>query len=179
MNALNRLLGLLLGLLLLAVGALAIAETVLAALDRPGWLVGRGDWHGTLQGLTWQDRGLILTSAVALLAGLALLAVQLRSGTPSRIAVAQEDPDRRADIDGRGMRELLRRRAVEDEDVLGATARVRRRKARVTVDAPPDADAGEVKARVRQALRDRIDELELRKPLRPKVVVRRARERVR
>lgn len=179
MNALNRLLGLLLGLLLLGAGVLAAVEAVMAALDRPGWLVERPGLEGLLLDLTWQDRGLIVTATLVLLAGVALLAVQLWPGTPSLIPVAQTSPDRRADIEGRGMQELLRQRAVQDEDVLGATVRVRRRKARVTVDAPPDADEAEVKSRVRQALRERIDELQLRKPLRAKVSVRRAKERVR
>jgi hypothetical protein len=179
MNALNRLLGLLLGLALLAAAGILVVETVIAAMDRPGWLVDRQELDGLLRGLMWEDRGLVLTGALVVLAGLVLLAVQFWPGTPARIPVAQDDPNRRAGIEGRGMQELLRRRAMEDEDVLGASARVRRRTAQVTVDVPGDADGRELKTRVRQALRERIDELRLEKRLRTKVVVRRAKERVR
>ena len=179
MNALNRLLGLLLGLLLLGLGIFAVVEAVVAELGRPGLLLERQAWDELLRGLTWESDWLMLTSTLVLLAGVALLAVQLWPGTPSRVPIAQSDADRRADIDGRGVQELLRRRAVEDEDVLGATARVRRRSARVRVQAPPDADASEVKDRVGQTLRERIDELGLESRLRTKVDVRRAKERVR
>lgn len=179
MSVLNRLLALLLGLFLLGVGVLASVESVLVGMDRPGWFLQRRAWDELLRGLTWEHRGLMLSAAFVLLVGIALLAVQLWPGTPSRLRLAKATPDRRATIDGRGLKEVLRRRAVEDEDVFVATVRLRRRRARVTVSAPPDAKGAEVRARVREKLRKRIDDLQLEKRLRVKVAVRRAKARVR
>lgn len=179
MSVLNRLLVLLLGLVLLGVGVLATVESVLVGMDRPGWFLQRHAWDELLRGLTWEHRGLMLSAAVVLLVGIALLAVQLWPGTPSQLRLANATPDRRATIDGRGMKEVLRRRAMEDEDVLVATVRLRRRRARVTVSAPSDANGAEVRARVHEKLRKCIDDLQLEKRLRVKVAVRRAKGRVR
>lgn len=179
MNVLNRLLALLLGLVLLGVGVLATVESVLVGMDRPGWLLQRRAWDEFLRGLTWQHPELMLSAAVVLLVGIALLAVQLWPATPSRLRLAKATPDRRATIDGRGIKEVLRRRAVEDEDVLEATVRLRRRRARMKVSTPPDVKGAEVRARVHEKLRQRIDDLQLEKRVRVKVGVRRAKARVR
>jgi hypothetical protein len=178
-NVTNRVLGLLLGLSLVAVGVLAVIEPVIAALGRPGWLVERQRWDGVFRQLTWEDPGLVLTAVVLVLVGLALLTVQLWPALPAALHVERRDPDRLVAIEGGGVQELLRRRAADDEDVLGAKARLRRRRVRITVRVPPDADRKAVRARVRQAARSHIQALQLDKPLRPRVRVRRDKRRVR
>lgn len=179
MSVLNRLLALLLGLFLLGVGILASVESALVGMDRPGWFLQRRAWDELLHGLTWEHRGLILSAAVVLLVGIILLVVQLCPDTPSRLRLADATPDRRATIDGRGIKEVLRRGAVEDEDVLEATVRLRRRRARVTVSTAPEANGADVRARVHEKLRKRVDDLQLEKRLRVKVAVRRGKARVR
>ena len=179
MNVTNRVLGLLLGLSLVAAGVLTAIEPVIAALGRPGWLVERQRWDGVFRQLTWEDPELVLTAVALVLVGLALLTIQLWPALPAAFQVERRDPDRRVAIEGRGVQELLGRRAADDEDVLGAKARLRRRRVRVTVRVPPDADRKEVRARLRHAARGHIQALRLDKPLRPRVRVRHDKRRVR
>jgi hypothetical protein len=179
MNIVNRLLGLLVGLLLLAAGVVVVIEAVLALLDRPGWLVDRQAWDAFLLELAWDHRGLLVVAGLLVLAGVALLLLQLRSATPTAFRLAGEDPHRDVTVEGRGLQELLRRRAAEDEDVLSASVRVRSRNARVSVQVPPDADEDAVRDRVKEAVDARIADLGLERPLTSKVDAQRSRERVR
>lgn len=179
MELTNRSLGLLVGLALLAAGLLAVIEMILAVTGQPGWVIDRGAWAQTAGQLQWGDRTLVIVALIAGVVGLVLALLQLWPLRPRLVPLASEEPDRRNAIDGRGLQELLRRAAVEDEDVLGADVAVRRRRAKVKVHAPPDADAKAVRARVGERLASRIDALGLRRRLSPRVKVERTRERVR
>lgn len=178
MRVVNRLLALALGAGLLVVGLVAVGEALLAYLGRDP-VVPHDRWAGALQGRAWSDPLVVQVLAVAALVGLLLAAVQLVPQRPTALALSDARDDRRTQVDRRGLQERLRRVAVADHDVLSARTRVRRRRARVTLWAPPDADAKAVRARVRHALRADVQALGMRHRLRPAVRVRQARERVR
>lgn len=178
MRIVNRLLALVLGIGLLVVGLAAVGEALLAYLGREPVLP--HDRVATaLQGRGWSDPLVVQVLAVAAVVGVLLVALQFVPRRPAALALSDESDDRRTQIDRRGLQNRLRRVAEADQDVLSATVRVRRRRARVRLSAPPDAAGKGVRARVRQALRTDVDGLGLRRRLRPTVRVRQARERVR
>lgn len=179
MTVLNRVLGLALGLALLGGGLLAVVEAILAFLARPSWLVRYEEWSPELAQLTWDNRALTVTAALTVLAGVVLVVVQLWPGRPSALPLVDQRPNRLAALDGRGLRELLRRSAVDDGDVLGADVRVRRRTARVSGRVASDAQPRTVESRTRERVQARVDELGLQRPLKVKVDMKRSRARVR
>jgi hypothetical protein len=179
MAVINRLLGLLVGLALLAAGLILIAETALAAMGRAGWLVDRdalGDAAGQLQ---WADHTVVGVAAIVAVASLALALLQLWPARARPVAMSPHGADRRDAIAGKGLERLLRRAAAEDDDVVGADVAVRRRKAKVKVRVPADADARAVRMRVARRVQDRLDALGLERPISPRVKTQRSKERVR
>lgn len=179
MNTVNRLLGLVLGLALLAVGLLAAAETVLALLERPPWLVDYEQLTAALAQRTWDDGTVVAAAVLTVFAGALLVVVQLLPGRPGALRLAEEGPNRLAALDGRGLQELLRRCAVDDGDVLDADVRVRRRSVRVSGRVPHDAQPRTVASRTRERVQGRVDELGLQRPLKVRVHMQRSKVRVR
>lgn len=169
----------LLGLALLAAGLLAVGETVLAFLGRPAWLVPHDRWAPALAELRWTDRTLVVTAALLFLVGLLLIVLQLRPGRPKALRMVEHRPNRLAALDGRGLQELLRRSAVEDEDVLYADVRVSRRAARVSGRIPQDASVRAVQSRTRERVQERVDGLQLQRSLKVAVHMDRSKARVR
>lgn len=179
MELINRLLGLLVGLALLATGVLVVFETALAVAGRRGWLIDRDVWAESVGQLQWNDPGLVLGATIVAVAGFALALLQLWPARPRFVPISPHRADRRDAIGGRGLERLLQRAAAEDRDVLDADAVVRRRKATVRVRSPADADVKAVRARVKEQLQARIDALHFERPISPRVKVERSEERVR
>ena len=84
----NRLAGIVVATLLVAVGLLVVAETVLFLADRPPWLLPLESWRDSLSSTELADRAVLATAIVMLVAGLGLLILQLRRFTPSRLRAA-------------------------------------------------------------------------------------------
>jgi Family of unknown function (DUF6286) len=179
MRAFNRVLGLLLGLALAAAGAIAVVEIVLGLTGQPPWLIARSDWDTGLSRLVWTSPTLITVLVGLTLVGLILLVLQLVPRAPVALPLRPTGANRSAEIDRRGLQERLRQVASADPDVLGARVRARRRRVKVAVNVPPDADAADVRNRLRGDLDESLGELGLAVPYRSVVAVRRARERVR
>lgn len=179
MELINRLLGLLLGLALLAAGVLVVVEAALALAGQPGWLADREAWGQAAGQLQWNDGNLVVVATILAVVGLALAVLQLWPARPRFIPLSPHGQDRKDMLNTRGLQELLRRAAAEDHDVMAADVGVRRRKAHVRVYAPADAKAKAVRGRVKEQLRARIDALDLKRRLSPRVRVRRSRERAR
>lgn len=177
MNALNRLLGLLVGLTLLGAGLLLVVETVLSFLQHPAWLVPLDQWATEVSSLAWQDRTLMVAAVLCVVGGVGLITLQLWPARPAALRLIEQRVNRLAALDGRGLEELLRRAAVDDGDVLEAAVRVRRRTARVEGRVPQDAPVSAVRSRTRERLRASVRELRLERSL--KVVVRMRRSKVR
>lgn len=179
MTILNRILGLLVGLVLLTGGLLLMAEAVLAYLGRRPWLAPSDEWAPAFSELSWQDPAVIVAAVLSVLVGLGILVLQLWPQRPAALRVVEDRANRLAALDGRGVQELLRRAAVDDDDVLHARVRLSRRTAKVSSRVPQDAPLRAVQSRSRMRVRARVDELQLQRPLRVKVRARRSKARVR
>lgn len=177
MRLTNRLLALLLGLALGGAGGLAVAELVAGLTGRAPLLVPRGTWHQRLSALEWSDPALTGAAAGLVVLGLVLLLAQVVPRRPLELPL-QPAEDQEASIDRRGLQEVLRRVAIADPDVIGATVRVRRR-AKVRVQLPPKGERRAARDRLQQSLAAAVGELGLSKRLAVKVDARQGRERVR
>jgi hypothetical protein len=87
MRAVNRLLGLLLGLALVAGGPLAAVDGALALLDRPPWPIRFDRWLGRLTDTALRDPGVVAVAVGVGAVGLVLLFLQLRPWAPRRLAI--------------------------------------------------------------------------------------------
>ncbi len=179
MTALNRLLALLLGLAVAAVGVVAAVEVMLVLLGRPQWLLPRSQWHRSLGAAEWADTAVVSTCAILLLVGFVLLLLQLQPRRPATLPLRSDAPQRTYTLDRRGLQEHLRQQAVADGDVLGARVRAYKRKAKVVASAPPDSDRSVLRARLQERLGTAIERLELDGSYRPSVSVEQARQRAR
>jgi hypothetical protein len=159
MRALNRVAAVVLGLLLLLVGLVAIAELALAAAHRSLWPPRLGIWLGSWRRTTIGDRRVLVISIVVAAVGLLITLAQLRRWKPDRLPTGDAD---------RGVW-WLSRRAVEKrartstESVVGvhhAQADVRggARSWRVRVSAVARPERQEP---VSVALRGELDRLDL------------------
>ncbi len=180
MRVVNRLLALLIGVLLAVAGGLLVAEIVAVLVGRPPLVVGE-DRVGQLVAETqWTTPVVVVILAATGVVGLVLLLAQLWPRAPTTLALRDRPPQRAADVDRRGLQDVLRQQAMEDTDVLAARVRWRgRRRLRVMTQVPPDASLREVRQRVAARMRDTTDALGLRRRPRPTVKVRHARRRVR
>ena len=179
MRLVSRLLALLLGLALVAAGTIVLVECVLRAVGRPPWLIPAGQWQGALSNATWTTPWVLASLVGALVAGLLLLALALWPRTPKAIPLREEAADRSVELDRRGLQEHLRQVATGDDDVVAATVRARRSKAKVSAELVADADRRATSQRLQQRLQAALDELGPEKRYRPDVTTRQAAERVR
>lgn len=177
MAVVNRLLGVVLGLVIAAAGVLLLLETVWAAAGRPPLLVDRQrvdrvateqlTWDSTL--VTWVLVGLVLVGAL-------LLLLQLVPRQPDTLPLA-DHPDRHASVERKALAAQLGEVVKEDPEVVTATAKVTRRAARVRAKAAPGADLGALRNRLEATTGGLLSSLQLQQRLRPGVVVTRGRER--
>ncbi|MFE9655083.1 hypothetical protein [Micromonospora sp. NPDC006431] len=153
MRTVNRVATLLLAVALLAGGALAVAEGLLAALGGPGPLVHR--WYATLITTRWQDAPARAVAGGVTLLGLVVLVAELRRWRPARLRLAEDD---RWHLHRRSMERRLARAVYAVPSVRRARVRLRRRgdswRPRVTATADPAA-----RADVEFALRRELDRL--------------------
>lgn len=175
MTVVDRLLGLILGLALAWAGLLILIEAARAALGEQPWLVDVSAWNQALGDLAWNDPVLLLVLAGTVLLGLILLIMELKPRRPGHFVMQDQRDDRNTTVDRRGLEDRLRRRVVDDEDVVDANVRVGRRRARVTASVPPDTSPRSVRERLESKVRAALDELSLRARLRPAVKVQRTR----
>lgn len=111
MNGVNRLGGLLLGLILLAVGLLTVIETVALTVWHRSWPLPVQTWHDHLLTTQWSDRSVLITAIVVGVVGLLILALQVRRIRPTRLVMAWRS---------REDRWLIRRRTVERQAAAAA-----------------------------------------------------------
>lgn len=178
MAIVNRLLGVVLGLALLAGGLLLVIETVLAGIGRPAVLVDRGRIAETLgaEQTTWSST--LVTSVLVglVVVGLVLLLLQLVPRLPDTLPVEGDD-GRGAAVDRRALAGQLRAAATEDNEVLRARSSVRRNRASVRAKAVPGAEASSVRARLEETVGRTLASLQLDGRVRPAVSVTQSRER--
>ncbi|WP_052744830.1 hypothetical protein [Micromonospora sp. HK10] len=153
MRTVNRVATLLLAVALLVGGALVAVAGLLAALGRPGPLLGR--WSAPLTGARWQDPPVRAVAAGLALFGLVVLAAQLRRWRPVRLPAAGHDGWH---LHRRGVERRLARTVRSVPSIRRARVRVRRRgeawRPRVTATGDPAA-----RADVEFALRRELERL--------------------
>jgi len=176
MAVLNRLLAVLFGLALAAVGVILVAETVAAAVSQPPLLVDRSLIDSRLSELSWTDWITDLTLAILIGLGALLLLLQLVPRPPDSLPL-RSSPGREAEVDRKALGSLLAARAGDDAQVLRARAKVTPRAASVAAKAQPGADPRALRPRLEAATRSVLDPLQLASPPRTKVRVSRSREK--
>jgi len=176
MAVLNRLLAVLFGLALAAIGVILVAETVAAAVAQPPLLVDRGMIDSRLAELSWTDWLTDLTLAILIGLGALLLLLQLVPRPPDALAL-RGGPGREAEVERKSLASLLAARIGEDPEVLRARAKITPRAASVAAKAQPGADPRALRPRLEAATKSVLDPLQLASPPRTRVRVSRSREK--
>lgn len=167
LRLLERLVALLFWVAVTAVALLIATQRTLDAMDRPEQLV---DTDAVLQAIASFDPTSALAIGVAIglvLLGLAIVVMEL---TPRRRRSLLHHAGERVTfaLDRRGLERRLTRTAESDPDVDDARVRIRRR-AKVTVQKVEHSDGRSLRRRVRDRLREDLDQLVEKKT--PKVKV--------
>jgi hypothetical protein len=170
MQLLNRVLATLLALALFLGGLLAIAEIVLAALDRPAWLIPHQQWNSWLTDQSFSD-GIVRAALIALaLLGLLLLITALRRGKPGALRLPGRTDGVRVSASRRGIERSLATSARRADGVRVASARARRRSVRVKAKTALRS-TDDLQQPVTAVVTERLDQLGLAGVLRPRVTV--------
>ncbi len=158
MRAVNRVLSLLLGLVLLAGGLLVVVEAVLAAIGQDSWLVPADRWYEALTDTRLGDRVVLLTALAVGLLGVVILVVELRRWRPDRLPVQVDAAEGHWWVQRRGAERRLAAAAEEVSGVVGAQARVSSRGGpwRVKLRAEAREDSREA---VAQSAREALERL--------------------
>ncbi len=164
MALLNRLLATLLGLVLLVAGVVALIEIVAATGGSHNVIVPYTHWWHDALDAHWSTRGVRLIALVALVAGAALLLVELRPRGPRDLPLRSRGEGLETAVERRAVEKTLRAAALEVDGVGACAARIRRGRAtlQIRTDELRDADLEE---RVTTAATERLDGFGLQEPL--------------
>jgi hypothetical protein len=92
-NVVNRIGGLLLGIVLLAAGVVTIAETIALWAWHRSWPLPVMQWRRHLTATQWADRRVLVASVIVLVVGLLVLIAQLRRNRPAHLETALNTGD--------------------------------------------------------------------------------------
>lgn len=173
MRALRRVLAAVVALLLLAAAVVTIVEVVLAALDRETWVVPRDDLAESFRERTWSEAPVIAWSATSALVGAVLLVLGLRRGRPATVPLATVVDGLALSASRRSVEQAVTRAVAEEEGVRDARARLGRRRLKVRADT--DLEDGDVEQRVTHSVHGRLEALQPRHEVVPRVRVRHGR----
>jgi hypothetical protein len=166
----NRVLATLLALALFLGGLLAVVEIVLAALDRPAWLVPHQEWSGWLRDQDFTG-GIVRAGLIGLVVlGLLLLVAALRRGKPGSLRLPARTDGVRVSASRRGIERSLATSARRTDAVRSAHAKARRRTVRIKASTGLRSSA-ELQQPVTAAVTTRLEELGLAGVLRPRVTI--------
>jgi hypothetical protein len=169
LRVLERLVALLFWVAVTAVAFLIATQTALDAMNRPEQVL---DTDGVVQTVAAFDPTSALAIAVAVGLVLLGLAVLVMEFTPRRPRSILHHAGERVTftLDRRGLERRLTRTAESDPDVDDAKVRIRRR-AKVTVQKVESSDGRSLRGRVRDRVREELDQLVERKTQKVKVDV--------
>ncbi|KAB2347011.1 DUF6286 domain-containing protein [Actinomadura rudentiformis] len=154
-------------------GTIVAIETISALAGSPAGVIPYERLADRLARTGWRSTAVIAAGAVALLLGLAALLAGLLPGHTKLIRLRTDDPDLVMGVTGRGLRTAAAT-AARDVDLVSDVHRVKARRNRVIVTVvTPVRDTGELKEKVRDAVRARFDELGVDPPRTVGVRVRR------
>jgi len=166
MRLLNRPLALLLAAALGAVGVIVIVEVVAAALNVRPIVVPWPTWYHWAARTRWDRTVIKVWSAVLLAAGVILLAAELKPPRATRLPLDVSDDATDAALTNSGLAGTLRAAATSIDGITAADVVVRRHRVHVTARcaARGRTAASAFHDPVSQAVRGRLDSLELRRP---------------
>lgn len=172
MTLLRRFLAFVVAFALAATAVLVIVESVGIRIDESPVLLPIDDWEQRLTAgdwATWGADAWTIASAIALGVGLLLVVLQLIPHRTTTLDRRRADGEREVRFGRSGLDERLRDLVVDQEGVLGAKAKVSKRKTKVTARIPDGADPDPTEQSVRTVVRDELDRLRLAKKQRVRV----------
>jgi hypothetical protein len=171
---LNRVAAATLALAVVLVSLWGLVEIALAQSGRSHWLLDVDEVHDWLRSNPWSDALVVVTAAALVVLGLGLIVLGLRRGRPGEVAMASSAEAVTVAASRRSIDRALVFAAERQDGVQDASAKTRRRSARV-VARTPLSNTGEVKQRVTAAVRERLDDLALASRRRVRVKMKRTR----
>lgn len=174
MRIINRPLGFLLAAALLAASVIVVVEVIAAAVHSSYAIVDWHIWSRWAARTEWRRLVIRVWAVVLMLAGLLLLALQLKPRRTPRLRIASDDEATDAAITRRGLREAARTAATSVDGVSTASVAVSRRKIAVngTAAARDHAAATKLTDQVVHAIDTKLKPLGLRRQPRVSVRVR-------
>ena len=157
MRIVNRVLAVAVALSLLAGGVLVVVEIVLASLGQGPWVIPYDNWYSSVRTTQWDSPDARSLFLALTLAGAVLVALQVIKPRPRSVPL--EPGVARAGIARRSLEQTLARVAGNETGVATATARIRRRRARVV--AATIASPDELRPRLEQTAQARLRDLGL------------------
>ena len=166
MRVLNRPFAFILAVALIAACVIIIAEVIGFAVHHSPLLVHWTTWYHWARRTRWDAEVVRVWSAVLIVIGALILAVELKPPRAARLPLRSGDDATDVAVTRRGVARMLRSAATGVEGISSAAVRVRRRRARITAisAARGRAAATALTEPVTQAARSRLDSLDMRKP---------------
>jgi hypothetical protein len=173
MRLLNRPLAFILAVALAAASVILIAEVIWFAVYSGPAIVHWPTWYHWARTTTWDAQVIRVWSAVLILIGVILLALELKPRRISRLRLHSDDQATDAALTRGGLAGTLRSAATGIDGISSADVTVRRRRAIIAAKsaARGRAAADPLKQPVTQAALDRLNSLGLQHPPRLKVRV--------
>ena len=173
MRLLNRPLALVLAATLIAASVILIAEVIAFAVHAAPVVVHWPTWYRWAGRTRWDDLVVKVWSVVLIIAGVLLLALEVKPRRVTRLRLRSDEKATNAAMTRSGLAGALRAAALDIEGISSAAVKVRRRRARVAATSAargrPAVDA--LKGPVAESVRRRLDDLQMRRPPRLKVRV--------
>lgn len=173
MRLLNRPLALVLAAALIAASVILIAEVIAFAVHAAPVVVHWPTWYRWAGRTRWDDLVVKVWSVVLIIAGVLLLALEVKPRRVTRLRLRSDEKATNAAITRSGLAGALRAAALDVNGISSAAVTVRRRRARVAATSAargrPAVDA--LKEPVAESVRRRLDDLQMRRPPRLKVRV--------
>jgi hypothetical protein len=173
LRLLNRPLALVLAAALIAASVILIAEVIAFAVHAAPVVVHWPTWYRWAGRTRWDDLVVKLWSVVLIIAGVLLLALEVKPRRVTRLRLRSDEKATNAAITRSGLAGALRTAALDVDGISSAAVTVRRRRARVAATSAargrPAVDA--LKEPVAESVRRRLDDLQMRRPPRLKVRV--------
>lgn len=173
MRLLNRPLAFILAAALIAASVVIIAEVIGFAVHRSPLLVHWSTWYHWARETRWDAFVVRVWSAILIAVGVLVLILELKPRRVTRLPLRSGDDATDAAVTRRGLAGTLRAAATGVEGISSATIKIRGRRARVTAASAARGRraATALTEPVTQALRSRLESLDLRRPPRLKVQV--------
>jgi hypothetical protein len=163
----------LLAVALAAASIIVIIEVITFAAHASPVVVHWPTWYQWAKKTRWDALVVRVWSAILIAIGVLILALELKPRRVTRLPLRSSDQATDAAVTRRGLAGTLRAAATSIDGITSATVTVRRRRALVAAKsaARGRSAAGALKEPVTQAVRGRLDNLNLYRPPRLKVRV--------